>query len=409
MHVGPSQLAWLKPELTRPLGLVEDTVLIATPNAFVKEQLETRLRPLVIHALSRELGRPIQLAVTVDPRPASPQEPPSGPPSSPLSVMDQPGGHNVDADAPGHAAGIPRGNGAGAPHAGDQPQQRSRSARSRSSTPTSRPGGRRRAGQESTGWPSPGAQEMQPEQLTFNRPSQPSPPHQHESSDLSGHAIARPAVAAALPARAARAGPPGPIGAAARAAAPPGLRAPQLQVHVRDVRHRQQQPVRARGRRRGRRGPRQGLQPAVHLRRLGPGEDAPAARDRPLRPDALQRHQGALRELGGVHQRLHQHDPRRQAGRVPPQVPRCRRAPGRRHPVPGEQGRNPGGVFPHLQHTAQREQADRHLLRPGAQAPGDPGGPAAQPVRVGAADRRAAARARDPDRDPPQEGDPGRA
>ena len=93
MHVGPSQLAWLKPELTRPLGLVKDTMLIATPNAFVKEQLETRLRPLVIHALSRELGRPIQLAVTVDPRPASPQEPPPGPPSSPLSVMDQPGGH----------------------------------------------------------------------------------------------------------------------------------------------------------------------------------------------------------------------------------------------------------------------------------------------------------------------------
>ena len=92
MHVGPSQLAWLKPELTRPLGLVENTVLIATPNAFVKEQLETRLRPLVIHALSRELGRPIQLAVTVDPRPASPQEPPPGPPSSPLSVMDSPGG-----------------------------------------------------------------------------------------------------------------------------------------------------------------------------------------------------------------------------------------------------------------------------------------------------------------------------
>jgi chromosomal replication initiator protein len=91
MHVGPSQLAWLKPELTRPLGLVENTVLIATPNAFVKEQLETRLRPLVIHALSRELGRPIQLAVTVDPRPTSPPEEPTGPPNSPLSVMDAPG------------------------------------------------------------------------------------------------------------------------------------------------------------------------------------------------------------------------------------------------------------------------------------------------------------------------------
>jgi chromosomal replication initiator protein len=84
LRVQPSQLAWLK--LTRPLGLVENTALIATPNAFVKEQLETRLRPLVTHALSRELGRPIQLAVTVDPSSAPPPEPPPGPPSSPLSA-----------------------------------------------------------------------------------------------------------------------------------------------------------------------------------------------------------------------------------------------------------------------------------------------------------------------------------
>ena len=261
-------------------------------------------------------------------------------------------------------------------------------SRSRSSTSTSRPGGRRTA-----------LRRCSPSSCPFNRPAQPSPPHQHEPSDLTGMPSpdqqSRPHSA-----RAAGTGPPGAIGAAARAAAPPGLRPPQLEVHLRDVRHRQQQPVRARGRRRGRRGPRQGLQPAVHLRRLGPGQDAPAARDRPLRPDALQRHQGALRELGGVHQRLHQHDPRRQAGRVPPPVPRRRRPPGGRHPVPGEQGRDPGGVFPHLQHPAQRQQADRDLLRPGAQAPGHPGGPAAQPVRVGAADRRAAARARDPDRDP---------
>ena len=84
LPVQPSQLAWLK--LTRPLGLVENTALIATPNAFVKEQLETRLRPLVTHALSRELGRPIQLAVTVDPGSAAPPEPPPAPPSSPLSA-----------------------------------------------------------------------------------------------------------------------------------------------------------------------------------------------------------------------------------------------------------------------------------------------------------------------------------
>ena len=55
MQIEAHQRAWLK--LTRPLGLVENTALIATPNEFVKEQLETRLRTLITHALSRELGR----------------------------------------------------------------------------------------------------------------------------------------------------------------------------------------------------------------------------------------------------------------------------------------------------------------------------------------------------------------
>ena len=69
LHIEPHQRAWLR--LTRPLGLVENTALIATPNEFVKEQLETRLRALITHALSRELGRSIQLAVTVDPAAAA--------------------------------------------------------------------------------------------------------------------------------------------------------------------------------------------------------------------------------------------------------------------------------------------------------------------------------------------------
>jgi chromosomal replication initiator protein len=56
---------------------VENTALIATPNEFVKEQLETRLRALVTQALSQQLGRDIQLAVTVDPSPQPPQAPPA--------------------------------------------------------------------------------------------------------------------------------------------------------------------------------------------------------------------------------------------------------------------------------------------------------------------------------------------
>jgi chromosomal replication initiator protein len=76
MQIEPHQRAWL--QLTRPLGLVENTALIATPNEFVKEQLETRLRSLITNALSRELGRSIQLAVTVDPAAAAGPVPRSG-------------------------------------------------------------------------------------------------------------------------------------------------------------------------------------------------------------------------------------------------------------------------------------------------------------------------------------------
>jgi chromosomal replication initiator protein len=126
LQIQPHQRAWLK--LTRPLGLVENTALIATPNEFVKEQLETRLRPLVTQALSQQLGRDIQLAVTVDPAPlaAVPPAPtveelaaePSAPRAQGLSgsqgmVPDAgrdsrhpsqpPGAH----DAAGHEAGHP--------------------------------------------------------------------------------------------------------------------------------------------------------------------------------------------------------------------------------------------------------------------------------------------------------------
>jgi len=76
MHIEPHQRAWL--QLTRPLGLVENTALIAAPNEFVKEQLETRLRALITNALSRELARSIQLAVTVDPTATAELTPPAG-------------------------------------------------------------------------------------------------------------------------------------------------------------------------------------------------------------------------------------------------------------------------------------------------------------------------------------------
>ena len=51
---------------------------------------------------------------------------------------------------------------------------------------------------------------------------------------------------------------------------------------------------------------------------------------------------------------------RRQDQRVPAPLPRRRHPADRRHPVPGEPRADAGGVLPHLQHAAQREQADRH-------------------------------------------------
>ncbi len=62
--VGPQQKAWVG--LTRPLGLVEDTALLAAPNEFAKDYLERQLRPLIASVLTAELGREIQVAVTID-------------------------------------------------------------------------------------------------------------------------------------------------------------------------------------------------------------------------------------------------------------------------------------------------------------------------------------------------------
>ncbi|MET9712022.1 chromosomal replication initiator protein DnaA [Nocardiopsis alba] len=68
------QRAWL-PQ-TRPLGLIEDTALIAAPNEFTKKVLESRLHPAISKALSAHLGREIRVAVTVDPT-AVPTPPPT--------------------------------------------------------------------------------------------------------------------------------------------------------------------------------------------------------------------------------------------------------------------------------------------------------------------------------------------
>ena len=53
--------------LAKLVGLLDDTALIAVPNDFTKDIVETRLRERVTAALGDQLGRDVRLAVTVDP------------------------------------------------------------------------------------------------------------------------------------------------------------------------------------------------------------------------------------------------------------------------------------------------------------------------------------------------------
>ncbi|SDH73453.1 chromosomal replication initiator protein [Sinosporangium album] len=64
-NVPDQQRAWLA--LTRPFGLVNDTVVLTAPNDFAKDVLESKLRPLIAHALSQEFGHQMRVAVMVDP------------------------------------------------------------------------------------------------------------------------------------------------------------------------------------------------------------------------------------------------------------------------------------------------------------------------------------------------------
>ncbi len=59
------QLAFIR--LARPLGLLDDTVLLAVGNEFTKDYLESRVRGELSDALSTVLGTDTRFAVTVDP------------------------------------------------------------------------------------------------------------------------------------------------------------------------------------------------------------------------------------------------------------------------------------------------------------------------------------------------------
>jgi chromosomal replication initiator protein len=63
--LGPQQRAFLSQ--ARPITLVEGTAVIAVPSDFARSQIEQRLRNPLVEALSKALGTPVDLAVSVTP------------------------------------------------------------------------------------------------------------------------------------------------------------------------------------------------------------------------------------------------------------------------------------------------------------------------------------------------------
>jgi chromosomal replication initiator protein len=70
--LSPQQNAMLN--LTRPLGLVEDTAVLAAPNEFTQTVLESRMRRVLAEALSERFGRDIRVAVQLEDAPADAAE-----------------------------------------------------------------------------------------------------------------------------------------------------------------------------------------------------------------------------------------------------------------------------------------------------------------------------------------------
>lgn len=73
----PNQRVWLTS--SKPLMLAENTAVVAVPNEFTRNQLEGRLRTRIEDTLSERLGKPVRLAVSVDPTLDGPSQDPQPP------------------------------------------------------------------------------------------------------------------------------------------------------------------------------------------------------------------------------------------------------------------------------------------------------------------------------------------
>ncbi len=98
--------------MTRLVGLLDGTALLAAPNELTKEFLEQRMRDTVTEILAAELGRPLRLAVTVDPTLAGMPDPSAAPPDRAGHQFDAGADGGPDQDRPG-APGRGAGTGGG--------------------------------------------------------------------------------------------------------------------------------------------------------------------------------------------------------------------------------------------------------------------------------------------------------
>ena len=294
--VSAQQRAYLR--LTRLRAIVEDTALLSVPDAFTRDVIESRLRPAITEALSRRLGRPIQVAVTVrlaEDGAGRPPAPSTAAPRSRPARHRRPRYDAVDDD-----------QGARPPADAADPEQ-SHAPRTPEPSPPPAPAGpplaphvdgHRRGmipgqqGRQEALFSAAFAEPLRPGPTgrgparlrRAGRPPGPARPrHRPLRAALPGRlgVTARPArdpraAAATAERTAARVAAPWTTGRWPRR--PPAARCrhrrqpAQPEVHVRDVRHRLVQPVRARGGGRGGRVAGQGVQPAVHLRHSGLGK-----------------------------------------------------------------------------------------------------------------------------------------
>ncbi len=88
----PAQRQWLG--ATRPVGFSDDTVVLATPHAFAREWLDTRCGTAIRAALTAAAGRPLDVVITVQPRPqpldddhAATSSPDDAVPSHPFDIL----------------------------------------------------------------------------------------------------------------------------------------------------------------------------------------------------------------------------------------------------------------------------------------------------------------------------------